>query len=180
MKAKAGTTDASTVSSLAASAGEAARDAVFAKTRSNAKATIAELTAKANVASGLASIQAVEAPKGKPDLAGAVAVAAPFAELARSYSQKNGSGSAAAQEKEAFQAMLAQEADRALAALDSAYAAYPQYHNISEIRSLIQNDYVALKEKDQKAWKKLYSTIVMHYAWGAPPDELAQMRQAAQ
>ncbi|HEX7816212.1 hypothetical protein [Dyella sp.] len=169
-----------TANSLATSAGTAAHDAVLAKTGNSTKALIAQLTAQNTVTSGLAGASPASTPASRFDLQNAVALAAPFTNLSRSYSQMSDTSSLATEEKTAFQAMLSQDVDSALAALNSVYQASPQYHDIASIRMLVQSRYAQLKAKDQASWKNLYATIVKLYATNAPSDELTRMSQLAQ
>lgn len=190
VKAKSANAPTPSPGSLALSAGTAAHDAVLAKTGDTEKALVAQLTAVTKVIEGLGNATGAPAPastsakpaapSGTINIADALRVAQPFSDLAKSYGQSDDFATASAQEVMAFKAMLAQDADAALAALNSAYNASPRYHNISEIRGLLQSQYTALKAKNQNAWKKLYSTIVTQYSWRAPPTELARMRQLAQ
>jgi hypothetical protein len=77
-------------------------------------------------------------------------------------------------ERVGFDALLARDHDAALAAFRRAEAAWPDYHNVAEIRRLLERT----TPESPAAWRDLYDTILTDYVWGMPEDQREAMRAA--
>jgi hypothetical protein len=75
-------------------------------------------------------------------------------------------------ERVGFDALLARDHAAALAAFRRAEAAWPDYHNVAEIRRLLERTSPA----SDAAWHTLYETILTEYVWGMPEDQRRAMR----
>lgn len=83
-------------------------------------------------------------------------------------------------ERQGYDALLARNYDDAMEALTKAERLWPDYHNLSEVRRLLEGKAAALRAGDHAAWKDIYATIVRRYSWGIPPAQLTRLREAAQ
>ena len=79
--------------------------------------------------------------------------------------------SAAALEREGFQALVAGHVEAAIAAFEAAEEAYPSYHAVYDIARLLRAN--RARWDDSTARREVLSTIVTRYAW-KPPEELLQ------
>ena len=86
---------------------------------------------------------------------------------------------AAALEREGFEALIDKDAASALTAFERAEAAWPDYHNVAEIRALLAEYQARLTDSDAKAWRKLYRVILTEHSWGMPSDLRPRFRKLA-
>lgn len=96
---------------------------------------------------------------------------------ARESSLPTGELSAADYERQGFSALIDRDAPRALANFDAAWRAFPRYHNVEEIRNLLEQRLDELQDPDSRAWQDVYRTILARYSWGMPPEARGAMRQ---
>ncbi len=82
-------------------------------------------------------------------------------------------------ERRGFEALLAQDVKAAMNAFEAAYARWPTYHNVDEIRKLLQQHQRALAEHDPDAWATVYRAILSDYSWGMPKDLRPEYRERA-
>lgn len=177
-----------TVEGLAATSGQAAHDAVLDITKDPSKASKARVDAIKKVFT-LASIAATAPDKmqlgsvsgsSSPSFQAALAEAtAPLTNLNVEYGLDGRGGIAVSAERSGFKALLNRDMPSALKAFDEAYAAFPTFHNVDEIRKLLQLKYSKLSPKDEDRWQELYSTIVKQHSWLGPSDLLQQMKKKA-
>lgn len=89
-------------------------------------------------------------------------------------SSGNPRGEAADWELKGFDSLVHKDTEAALHAFSSAEKLWPSYHNVSEIRKLLEKNRSALnaapKEGKSEAWSSVYRTITTVYSWGIPPD----------
>ncbi len=85
---------------------------------------------------------------------------------------------AAAAERAGFEALLARDAAAALAAFDEAYEIWPEYHNVAEIRRLLQEGQERLAAADSEDWPRIYRKVLTRFSWGLPADLRPAFRQA--
>jgi hypothetical protein len=82
-------------------------------------------------------------------------------------------------ELKGFDSLVHKDAEAALQAFTNASKLYPSYHNVGEIKNLIQKNLPALtsapKEGKSEAWSSVYQTITSKYSWGMPADIKAQL-----
>jgi hypothetical protein len=60
---------------------------------------------------------------------------------------------------------------------DEAHSAWPEYHNVAEIRRLLGEWRDRLASPDSDAWPQLYRSILRQYSWGLPTDLRPAFRQ---
>lgn len=77
---------------------------------------------------------------------------------------------ARAQERRGFEALLKRDVDAARKAFDAAFASYPAYHNVKEIRSILSSQSAALANPRSPEWDKLHQRILTDLSWGMPAD----------
>jgi hypothetical protein len=77
-------------------------------------------------------------------------------------------------ELKGFDFIVSKDVDAALQAFTSAEKLRPNYHNVAEIRKLLEDNRAALaaapREGKSEAWSNVYRTLVSKYSWGMPPD----------
>ncbi|MFT7573139.1 MAG: ATP-dependent Clp protease ATP-binding subunit ClpA [Paracoccaceae bacterium] len=78
--------------------------------------------------------------------------------------------SARAQERRGFEALLKRDFNAARKAFDAAFASYPEYHNVKEIRSILDSKRAALTDPRSPEWDKLHQRILTDLSWGMPAD----------
>ena len=79
-------------------------------------------------------------------------------------------------ERAGFDALLTRDLDKANTAFDHAWDLSPDYHNVAEIRALLQGRRALLASGDEKAWKDLYKTLATDYTWGMTATTRARFR----
>lgn len=77
-------------------------------------------------------------------------------------------------ELKGFEFLVSKDADAALEAFANAEKLWPSYHNVAEIRKLLNDNRAALvaapKEGKSPAWTSVYQTLITNYSWGMPAD----------
>lgn len=73
-------------------------------------------------------------------------------------------------EQKGFDLLVTRNAEAALLAFSNAASLWPSYHNVSEIKKLLEQDLLALKEGKEEAWASFYKTVLAKYSWGMPPE----------
>ncbi len=75
-------------------------------------------------------------------------------------------------ELKGFDFILAKDVERAIKAFANAEAAWPEYHNVAEIKKLLTREEgrlaKAAKDGDNNPWRELYQTLLAKYSWGMP------------
>lgn len=74
------------------------------------------------------------------------------------------------QERRGFEALLKRDVTTARKAFDAAYASYPEYHNVKEIRSILNSKRAALANPRSREWDQLHQRILTDLSWGMPAD----------
>ncbi len=86
---------------------------------------------------------------------------------------------AAAAELRGFQALAERNLAAAREAFDRAYEIWPEYHNVDEIRRLLNQRRDELADPDSAAWPQLYRAIMTRYSWGLPEELRPVFREGA-
>jgi hypothetical protein len=74
-------------------------------------------------------------------------------------------------ERSGFEAILEKDVTTAIANFEDAEELWSDYHNVSEITTLLKNNKPKLSESDaSEAWKNVIDTILKKYSWGMPKD----------
>ncbi|MBF0227711.1 MAG: adenylate/guanylate cyclase domain-containing protein [Desulfobacterales bacterium] len=76
-------------------------------------------------------------------------------------------------EEKGFNYLLEKNINDALYAFSKAEEIWPDYHHVSEIRVLLNNEKDS-DENDNK-WKRIFSIIISKYSWGIPSEIKKQM-----
>ena len=84
-----------------------------------------------------------------------------------------------AMERRGFQALLDRDVNAALSAFGDAFAAWPDYHNVSEIQKLLNKWKAELSNPQSKKWKEVYRVVVADLSWGMPSDLRPEFRALA-
>jgi hypothetical protein len=88
-------------------------------------------------------------------------------------------GDAAEWELKGFDALIRKDGETALQAFTNAEKLRPSYHNVSEIKKLLEKNRAALnaapKDGKSEAWSSVYRTITTNYSWGMPADVKTQL-----
>jgi len=88
-------------------------------------------------------------------------------------------GEATTWEQKGFDALASKDLETAIDAFTNAEQIWPTYHNVSEIRKLLEDNRTALaaapKEVKSDAWTNVYRTLLSKYSWGMPPDIKAKI-----
>jgi DNA-binding transcriptional MerR regulator len=79
-------------------------------------------------------------------------------------------------ERSGFEALLTRDVTAARAAFEAAYARSPDYHNVDEIRKLLQEKEPALSDPDSTAWPQLYRKVLSDLSWGMPKELRPEFR----
>ena len=69
-----------------------------------------------------------------------------------------------------FDFLVSKNAEAALLAFANAEKLWPSYHNVAEIRKLLEGNLAALKEGKNDAWITFYRTLLAKYSWGMTAD----------
>ena len=83
-------------------------------------------------------------------------------------------------ERQGFEYILSNNIDGAIRAFAKAEKIWPTYHNVSEIRDLLESKRPSLgaaseTERD-RVWQEIYGEILSKYSWGMPSDVRTQIR----
>jgi hypothetical protein len=82
-------------------------------------------------------------------------------------------------ERRGFAALLARDVGAALQAFDQAFNAWPDYHNVAELRNLLNDRKSDLSDPQSPAWQEVYRITLADFSWGLPSDLRAQFRDLA-
>lgn len=82
-------------------------------------------------------------------------------------------------ESEGFKDLLADRFDDAIRCFEAAYKAYPDYHNVDEIRRLLRRNLNNLQDPStrDRTKKEVYGQILGKYKWGMPEFAKKEMSQ---
>ena len=80
-------------------------------------------------------------------------------------------------ERDGFDNILAGRWEAALDSFQSAYEAYPDYHNVREIQRLLRRNMEVLMAGDKATVREVLHSIVERYSWGAPEDIIKSIRK---
>ncbi len=150
------------------------RDAPAAEKQAIAERLVAQVESlEANLGREIRQIRE-ETPAAAPE----AAPGAPQPPTERASRLPTGERSAADYERQGFSALIERNATRALANFDAAWRAFPRYHNVEEIRNLLERRLDQLQDPDSPAWPDLYRTILTKHSWGMPQEAREAMRQA--
>jgi hypothetical protein len=83
-------------------------------------------------------------------------------------------------ERLGFGYLIDKNVQAATEAFSEAQKIWPDYHNVSEIRSLLVRRQDALKQRDAAAWENVYREILEKYSWGMPLDVREKMQGAVE
>lgn len=77
-------------------------------------------------------------------------------------------------ERKGFDAIVAKDAETALEAFTKAETLWPNYHNLSEIKMLLEANRAALtaasRDGKSEPWSSFYRTLISKHSYGMPPD----------
>lgn len=77
-------------------------------------------------------------------------------------------------EMKGFDFLVSKNAEAAFLAFTNAEKLWPSYHNVAEIRKLLEANLAGLtsasKEGKSEAWSSFYRTLLAKYSWGMPAD----------
>ncbi len=82
-------------------------------------------------------------------------------------------------EEEGFSEILEGDYPSAVSALKRAEDEYPSFHQVYEIRRLLERERAGLEAGESAKWKEVYRRIVDSYSWKAPPDPLDELKDAS-
>jgi hypothetical protein len=77
---------------------------------------------------------------------------------------------AQAQERIGFEALLKRDVAAARRAFDAAFASYPEYHNVTEVRVILESEQVAPANPQSAEWDRLHQRILTTLSWGMPAE----------
>jgi hypothetical protein len=101
----------------------------------------------------------------------------PPSNQAASSEQSSDARTAGEWEREGFNQVLNKDVDAAIEAFSQSEKLQPKYHNVSEIRKLLEADRVMLddaaKKGDTTPWLRLYAELLVKYSWRMPKDIVA-------
>jgi hypothetical protein len=116
---------------------------------------------------------AAEPPPSSPATAPVAQAVPPTAQ------QVAGSASVKDWESAGSCSLLSRDAEKAASAFAKAYELWPNYHNVEELRNLLQAKKAELTVTADAQWVELYRLILAKYSWGMPSDVREAMRQQA-
>jgi len=89
-------------------------------------------------------------------------------------SSGNPRADAADLELKGFAYIIGKDVEAALQAFTQSEKLWPNYHNVAEIKRLLEENHSALaaapKEGKSEAWSKVYRVLVTKYSWQMPDD----------
>lgn len=85
----------------------------------------------------------------------------------------------AAMERRGFLALLDRDVTAASSAFGEAFAEWPDYHNVSEIRRLLDRWEGELSDRQSPKWKEVYRIVFADLSWGMPSDLRPEFRALA-
>lgn len=81
---------------------------------------------------------------------------------------------AAEWELKGFDSIVRKDVEAALQAFANAEKLWSSYHNVAEIRKLLEDNHAGLasapREGRSEAWTNVYRTLISKYSWGMPAD----------
>ncbi len=81
------------------------------------------------------------------------------------------------QESQGFEYLLKRDAKAALQAFSEAERNWPDYHNVAEIRALLEKNIGQLASPESSSWPEVYHIILEKYSWGMPNEIRNEMRE---
>ena len=82
-------------------------------------------------------------------------------------------------EEEGFRKLLERDYQGAVDRFKSAEDEFPSFHQVYEIRRLLERERAGLEAGGSEKWKEVYRKIVSGYSWKAPPELLAELKSAS-
>jgi hypothetical protein len=79
--------------------------------------------------------------------------------------------------KEAFDAMISGDIDKAIRLLDEVEKVYPTFGSIYEINRLLKRN--RNRWSDMEVRKSVYNQIIKNYSWKVPPEYVSKLREFA-
>jgi hypothetical protein len=80
-----------------------------------------------------------------------------------------------------FDFLVSKDAAAAIKAFASAERLWPSYHNVAEIRKLLEDNRAALvsapREGRSDAWSNVYRVLIKQYSWGMPADVKSKLSE---
>jgi TolA-binding protein len=76
-----------------------------------------------------------------------------------------------------FEHILTSRWEDALNSFQSAYEAYPDYHNVSEIQRLLRQNLDELLANDKVAEQRVLNAIIERLSWGAPNNVIRSIKK---
>ena len=83
-------------------------------------------------------------------------------------------------EEEGFRKILEGDYRGAVNALNRVEHAYPSFHQVYEIKRLLEREKAGLEARESEKWKEVHRKIVDNYSWKAPPELLAELKNASE
>lgn len=84
-------------------------------------------------------------------------------------------------ELKGFESIVNKDVEVSVQAFANAEKLWPSYHNVSEIRKLLEDNRVALaaapREGKSDAWTNVYRTLISKYSWGMPAGVKTRLGQ---
>lgn len=84
---------------------------------------------------------------------------------------------ASAAERRGLEALVSKDIDAAIKAFSEAVEAWPEYHNVSEIRKMLVERQSRLTTANADEWAIVYRMITTRYSWGLPSDVRDKLRE---
>ncbi len=88
---------------------------------------------------------------------------------------------AADAELKGFDFLVSKDAEGSIQAFALAEKLWPTYHNVAEIRKLLEENRAALvaapKDGKSEPWTKVYRLVLSRYSWGLPADVKAKLNE---
>lgn len=83
-------------------------------------------------------------------------------------------------ESDGFEALLAKDIDKSLAAFKNCYSIYPTFHNCDELKQLLQTNMSVLKDPGSIKWKEIYKDIITRLRYGLSQELINKFQTASQ
>ncbi len=80
-------------------------------------------------------------------------------------------------EEQGFDYLLKRDLENALHAFTEAEAIWPDFHNVAEIRNLLDREKNSKGRNASEKWKYVYSEILTKYSWGVPSNSRKEMQK---
>jgi hypothetical protein len=86
-------------------------------------------------------------------------------------------------ELKGFDFIVNKDAEAAIQAFANAVKLWPSYHNVAEIRKLLEANRAALvaapREGSSGPWSNVYRILISKYSWGMPADVKTKLTEQA-